>query len=128
VLEKYIYDELISQLIKAGFKVVSKDATIVLHMKAQRSARVSGTANRPGFFRSYSNEESVDYSNISIVAKKQADEIWEGSIDGKTEDIIGEEGKYCLRTLLRGFLEHKAEQAECEESPYISLSPRKKLF
>ena len=61
----------------------------------------------------------MDYSNISIVAKKQADEIWEGSIDGKTEDIIGEEGKYCLRTLLRGFLEHKAEQAECEESPYI---------
>lgn len=117
MLEKFIYNELIPELKKSGFKVVRKDAAIELHMKAQRGTRVSGTTNRPGFFRSYSDVESEDYANISIVAKKRGDEIWEGSIDGKTEDIIGEEVKYCLRTLLHGFLEHRAEQAECEESP-----------
>lgn len=117
VLEKFIYNELISELKRAGFKIVSKDAPIVLHLKAQRGTRVSGMTNRPGFFRSYSDVESEDYANISIVAKKKAEEIWEGSIDGKTEDIIGEEAKYCLRTLLHGFLEHRAEQSDCEESP-----------
>jgi hypothetical protein len=117
VLEKFIYSELISELRRAGFKVVSKDAAIVLQLKAQRGTRVSGMTNRPGFFRSYSDVESEDYANISIVAKKRTDEIWEGSIDGKTEDIIGEEAKYCLRTLLDGFLEHRAEQSDCEENP-----------
>ena len=117
VLEKFLYTELTSELKKAGFNVVSKDAPIVLHLKAQRGTRVSGMTNRPGFFRSYSDVESEDYANISIVAKKRADEIWEGSIDGKTEDIIGEEAKYCLRTLLHGFLEHRAEQSDCEENP-----------
>ena len=116
VLEKFIYNELISELKRAGFNVVSKDAEIVLHLKAQRGTRVSGMTNRPGFFRSYSDVESEDYSNISIVAKKKADEIWEGGIDGKTEDIIGEEAKYCLRTLLHGFLEHRSEQSDCEEN------------
>lgn len=117
VLEKFIYNELLSELKKAGFNVVRKDAPIVLHLRAQRGTRVSGMTNRPGFFRSYSDVESEDYANISIVAKKKAEEIWEGSIDGKTEDIIGEEAKYCLRTLLHGFLEHRAEQSDCEETP-----------
>lgn len=117
LLEKFIYSELLSELKRAGFNVVSKDAPIVLHLKAQRGTRVSGMTNRPGFFRSYSDVESEDYANISIVARKRADEIWEGSIDGKTEDIIGEEAKYCLRTLLHGFLEHRAEQSDCEENP-----------
>ena len=117
LLEKFIYSELISELKRAGFNVVRKDAPIVLHLKAQRGTRVSGMTNRPGFFRSHSDVESEDYSNISIVARKRSDEIWEGYIDGKTEDIIGEEAKYCLRTLLRSFLEHRAEQSDCEENP-----------
>ena len=116
-LEVNANNALIGELSRNGFKYAPKNGQIIIEITANGGQRVTGATHKLGFFRTHSDNNSEDFTSYNFVARADNQPIWEGSIDGTSEDVVGKFLHVCIRTLLHDFNKDRSEETDCEEKP-----------
>lgn len=112
--ENLIRDEVLTGLKKTGFNVSEKESDLVLEVTARRSIKASGETITPGFFAAHSHTQSDDVAEVAFTAKKGASAIWEATIYGNVENLIGEDNKYCFIEVFKHYSELTHTEMECD--------------
>lgn len=108
--EENVNHALITELKRAGFKYVTKNAPVVFEITVTRESENLAR-------RTLANNDFTDATNIVITASMNGRSVWEGSIYGKTEDVGSFHTGVCIRNLLHQYDQPRADDEDCNANP-----------